>query len=95
MYPINPFRDIFECSKWIEYFVTWYNCSHLHSGIKFVTPNSRHEGKDIKILDRRRKIYLQAKEKNPLRWKNQIRDWKPIERVYLNPTREEKLKKIA
>lgn len=94
-YPIDPFRDIFECSKWVEYFVTWYNCSHLHSGIKFVTPNARHMGRDIKILEKRQKIYLKAKEQNPLRWKNKIRDWSPIKKVLLNPTREERLKNTA
>lgn len=94
-YPINPFRDIFECGKWVEYFVTWYNYSHLHSGIKFITPNARHLGRDIKILEKRQKVYLQAKEKNPMRWKNQLRNWNPIKQVLLNPTREERIKNIA
>jgi putative transposase len=94
-YPIHPFKDIFECTKWLEYFVAWYNYSHLHSGIKFVTPNSRHEGKDLKILEKRRKLYLHAKEKNPLRWKNDIRNWSPIDQVHLNPAKEDRLKNSA
>lgn len=94
-YPIRPFKEVFECRQWVEYFVVWYNSAHLHSGIKFVTPNMRHDGRDIKILKKREQVYLKARERNPTRWKVKVRNWSPIKKVHLNPTREEKLKKIA
>lgn len=94
-YPIKPFKDIFECRSWVDYFVSWYNSAHLHSGIKFVTPNMRHDGRDLKILEKRKKVYAKARDRNPARWKSKQRDWSPVKKVHLNPTREEKLKKIA
>lgn len=94
-YPIRPFKGVCDCEQWVNYFVTWYNNAHLHSGIKFVTPNMRHDGRDLKILKKRERVYLEAREKYPDRWKTKIRDWSPINKVHLNPTREEKLKKIA
>ena len=75
--------------------MTWYNSAHLHIEIKFITPNMRHDGRDIKILKNREAIYLKARQRYPERWKTKIRDWTPIQKVHLNPTREEKLKKIA
>jgi hypothetical protein len=45
---------------------------HLHSGISFTTPNSRHEGEDLEILKRRHAVYQEAQEQLPfsLVWKN-------------------------
>ena len=94
-YPIKPFRSASDCKQWVEYFIIWYNGAHLHSGIKFVTPNTRHDGRDIKVLKKREAVYKKAREKYPARWKTKMRNWSPIEKVHLNPTREEKLKKIA
>jgi hypothetical protein len=75
----------------VEQFVAWYNYQHLHSGIKFVTPADRHEGKDRKILQMRKYIYTQAKKKNPFRWSKAIRNWDRIEKVGLNNLHEEKI----
>lgn len=36
--------------KRMKNFVHWYNNIHLHSGVKFVTPESKHQGNDIEIL---------------------------------------------
>jgi len=30
--------------------VQWYNHQHKHSGLKFVTPAQRHDGRDASIL---------------------------------------------
>jgi hypothetical protein len=38
---------------------------HLHSQIGFITPNQKHEGLDIELMDNRRQVYLAAKQKNP------------------------------
>ena len=40
-------------SDWLVSFVTWYNDEHLHSGIRFVTPSQRHDGREGAILARR------------------------------------------
>ena len=41
-YPSKPFSSIEGAMKWVSEFVDWYNNHHLHSGIKFVTPASKH-----------------------------------------------------
>lgn len=89
-YPSTPFPSIKAANEWVEKFVIWYNHIHLHSGIKFVTPASRHEGKDAAILEKRKEVYQQAKMKNPNRWSRGIRNWGKVEKVYLNYLQEEK-----
>lgn len=82
-YP-DRFVDLAEAKNWMMKFMDWYN-NHQHSGIKFVTPNERHHNLDIKILEKRKIIYLKAKDKNPLRWNSKkIRNWEREEKVYLN-----------
>ena len=61
------------------------NKEHLHSSIKFITPEQRHAGKDDEILRNRKEVYQQAKLNNPNRWSGEIRNWDAIEEVYLNP----------
>lgn len=82
-YPSNPFSSIDEAINWVNKFVNWYNYKHLHSGIKYVTPASRHEGKDELILKRRDIVYKAAKLANPNRWSRETRDWEKIKIVYL------------
>ena len=79
------FKSLEEAREWTSNFVNWYNNEHRHSGIKFVTPNQRHEGKDIEILKARDITYKLAREKHPERWTTKTRDWTPIEVVHLNP----------
>lgn len=88
-YPSRPFRSIDEAKAWVDKFVFWYNYKHLHSSIKFVTPNDRHEGRDEEILRRRKIVYETAKLKNPSRWPRKTRNWKKIEKVYLNYLQKE------
>lgn len=84
-YPKKPFSTIEEANAWVTEFVEWYNKVHQHSGIKFVTPCARHEGKDAEILENRKKVYELARQRNPSRWSRQTRNWERIETVYLNP----------
>ena len=88
-YPSKPFENIEVARDWVNKFVAWYNIEHLHSGINFVTPNSKHEGKDIEILKNRNNIYLNAKENNPNRWSGKTRNWNPITCVKLNNLKRE------
>jgi putative transposase len=87
-YPSRAFTSIEEANGWVEDFVNWYNYRHLHSGIKFVTPSSRHEGRDEEILNKRKEVYEEAKMKNPNRWSRQTRNWSKIEKVFLNHLQE-------
>ena len=69
--------------------VTWYNTEHRHSGIRFVTPQQRHQGTDTTILAARTHLYEEAKAKHPDRWRGRaVRNWTPIGTVLLNPDRE-------
>jgi putative transposase len=90
-YPNNGFSSLEEARKWVSEFVKWYNNVHLHSGIKYVTPHQKHYGQDIKILEKRKKVYELAREKHPERWAKDIRDWDPIESVALNPVTTKKI----
>lgn len=87
-YPSKPFDSIEAASNWVGEFVDWYNNGHLHSGIKFVTPASRHEGRDAEILKKRKEVYTAAKMKHPNRWSREIRNWSKVEKVFLNYLQE-------
>lgn len=91
-FPREGFVDLDEARCWVERFVHWYNHDHLHSSIAYVTPQSRHEGADIKILDRRRALYEQARARNPRRWTRATRAWHRPTIVTLNPDRIVELK---
>jgi putative transposase len=88
-YPLKPFDSLIDARVWVESFVDWYNNEHLHSGINFVTPVSRHDGLDRNILSKRRKVYEEAKRNNPNRWSKETRSWNRIEKVKLNGLHEE------
>lgn len=53
-YPSKPFGSIDEARKWTLEFVQWYNHQNKHSGLKFVTPAQRHDGRDAAILGHRK-----------------------------------------
>ena len=90
-YPFNGFKSLEEARKWVDKFVRWYNNTHLHSGINFVTPYQRHYGLDKKIMENRIKVYEKAKAKHPERWSKDIRNWELPEYVSLNPIAEEEV----
>ena len=87
-YPSKPFTSLEEASNWVAAFVTWYNTEHLHSAIRFVTPDDRHFGRDKDVLARRQKTYERARSRHPERWSGAIRNCQPVGPVYLNPVTE-------
>lgn len=91
-YPDGAFASLIEAREWVARFVRWYNTEHLHSGIRFVTPKARHDGRDAAILKNRHEVYVKAQAANPLRWSRATRDWSVIEEVRLNPGKEKKTK---
>ena len=96
-YPSKPFGSIDEARQWTLSFVQWYNHQHKHSGLKFVTPAQRHDGRDALILSHRKDLYEAAKQRHPERWTGATRDWELSKEVWLNPERKlpEELRKAA
>jgi transposase InsO family protein len=84
-YPEHPFAGLLSARRWVKGFVDWYNHEHLHSAIRFVTPEQRHTGLDKEILAKRTQVYLKAKGKYPNRWSGDIRNWEAVSEVHLNP----------
>ena len=90
-YPEHGFSDLDQARQWAADFVRWYNHEHRHSGIRYVTPAQRHAGADIRILQARHELYRAARTDNPRRWSGATRNWSHIDRVTLNPERQEVL----
>lgn len=87
-FPSRPFADLAAAQQWIDRFVHWYNTQHLHSAIRFVTPNARHFGLDTAQFAKRRAVYEAARAEHPERWSRETRNWSPILVVNLNPERD-------
>lgn len=93
-YPFTGFSSLDESRKWIDQFVKWYDLTHLHSGINFITPYQRHYGLDKVIMKNRIEIYENAKAKHPDRWSRGIRKWELPGYVALNPIKDEEALKL-
>lgn len=88
-YPRLPFVDAAAARAWVVRFVDWYNREHLHSGIRYVTPDARHFGAESSLLAARHALYERARSRNPERWSRTTRNWAPVGAVVLNPQRDE------
>jgi putative transposase len=88
-FPTEGFADLQAARQWASRFVRWYNHDHLHSGIRYVSPADRHDGRDGEILTQRHRLYLEARTRNPRRWARHTRNWSRIDVVTLNPERNE------
>lgn len=88
-FPAKGFADLEAARAWAGRFVRWYNHEHLHSGIRYVSPADRHDGRDGEILQQRHALYLEARQRNPRRWSRHTRNWSRIDVVTLNPERNE------
>jgi putative transposase len=86
-YPDKPFVTLDEARAWVASFASWYNEQHLHSGIGFMTPHDRHEGRSDAIMARRHSIYGAARRLHPERWTGSTRNWRITKIVRLNPER--------
>lgn len=84
-YPRLPFASVEQARAWVARFVAWYNGTHRHSGIRYVTPDERHFGSEHAILAQRHAVYVKARRKRPERWSRNTRNWTPIGVVTLNP----------
>lgn len=86
-YPSGPFESLAAARLWVSWFEGWYNTEHRHSQISFVTPEQRHTGEDIAILERRHALYEAARARHPERWSGKTRNWSRVETVRLNPAK--------
>jgi putative transposase len=87
-FPTKGFADLDAARSWAAEFARWYNVDHRHSGIGYVSPAQRHDGRDQAILAARHALYCQARRRNPARWSGNTRDWSHISVVALNPERD-------
>jgi putative transposase len=87
---LDKFATILEARQWAEKFVHWYNNEHLHSALKFVTPQQRHSGEDEVIRLNRHRVYEAAKAQHPERWSGKTRDWSLADKVTLNKPNKKK-----
>ncbi len=86
-YPRDGFLSLQAARDWVKRFVDWYNAQHLHSPIALVTPDDRHHGRDVALLENRRRLYLAAQQRHPRRWTQSPRSWQRPAIVTLNPER--------
>lgn len=56
----KSFETVQDAQNWVNKFYDWYNNKHLHSGIKYMTPNACHNGKGNEILANRNRIISQS-----------------------------------
>ena len=94
-YPAKPFESLKEARDWVDGFTGWYNDEHLHSSIGMVSPGDRHNGRDLQLLEARRRTYDEARAAHPERWSGQVRAWNRPEVVFLNPTSQTREKVAA
>jgi transposase InsO family protein len=88
-FPDGPFAGLAAARDWVEAFVAWYNGEHLHSALRFLTPDDRHFGRQQAILQHRHQVYERARQHRPERWSRTSRNWEPVGPVYLNPIKED------
>jgi transposase InsO family protein len=84
-WPKDGFKNLAEAREWVTNFVSWYNKIHKYSGIKYVTPEQLHNGLDTQLLLNKKETYLKAQQEDPSRWRNNIRNWDYIDKIFLNP----------
>jgi len=65
----DRFNSLAESREFCRKFFEWYNKQHYHSGIGFLTPESVHYEFAENILENRKKVLLDAFEKNPKRFR--------------------------
>jgi hypothetical protein len=93
-WPAEGFASLDDTRLWVKAFVQWYNHDHRHSRIKFVTPQQRHTGEDIKLLKKRQVLYHKVMKLHPERWSTTTRNWQHEPVVELNP-KHHKERKVA
>lgn len=55
-WPRDGFVDMESAKEWVDRFVRWQNTGHIQSGIKYVTPDEKHQSKDREVLAQRQAV---------------------------------------
>ena len=80
------FTALNEGEGFSQKFFGWYNNSHYHSGIAWLTPQTVHYGKAEEVLMKRHTVLMRAFNENPLRFNNRLPELKHLApTVYINP----------
>jgi putative transposase len=94
-YP-GAFESVDDARAWALHFERWYNHTHKHRNLKFVSPAQRHCGADRAIFTARSAVYEQARTKHPKRWSGNTRDWTLPDQVWLNrPAQTHSMRAVA
>ena len=84
-YP-RSFETIEDAREWMAVFVDWYNHTHLHSGLDYVTPAQVRYHDAEAIFKQRNATIMKAKEAFPERWgTRKVKVWEAPQTVILNP----------
>ena len=89
-YPGN-FETLTEAREWFAMFVHHYNTCHSHSGLHFITPKQVREGSYKKIVKKRNKTMVAAKNRNPHRWSSAVKQLPEKHVVHLNPSADTRI----
>ncbi len=81
----DHFESLDDARTWYANFIHWYNTEHRHSAIGYVTPRTRHDGRDIQLFEKRNEVICAAVARTPLRWSGTPRLYTRIAQVRLNP----------
>jgi putative transposase len=60
-----PFADVASATRWVARFAEWYNGTHRHSAIRYVTPDQRHHGRERAVLASRHELYERVRRAYP------------------------------
>ncbi len=70
-FPQN-FGSIQDARAFCQFFFSWYNKEHRHSGIALMTPEQVHYGMEKQIIKQRSRVLADAFQKNPNRFKGKV-----------------------
>lgn len=73
--PVKPFGSAEQARQWANGLVDFFNQEHRQSAIKFITPELRHLGQDVQLLQKCSEIYAHARDQNSQRWSINTGDW--------------------
>ena len=90
--PAGGFSNLEHARQCLAAFVDNYNNHRYQSGINWVTPACRFEGRDKTVLEKRKKVIELARSKHPNRWiGSRTLNCEPASSQWLNSDRPEKI----
>ena len=87
-WPTKGFAARADAQVRVKSVASWYKREHLHSRVRFVTPNESHTGQDSATLANRAILYANARAQDLESWSGKSRNWQTAGPVCLNPENE-------